>query len=421
MTREAPGTRRRERRGSVYVLVLALVLLVMAAGLAAVGTTRMRSRTISQGSDTMRAELLAESAVERAMTYINADANWRNTYNSGVETPQKTLGPGTVTFKLVDEVDGDLSNSSADPVRVYGIGRVGKSTQVFSVIASSGIALDCLGAAVCVGGDVALSSSTVVGVGMTMASNGSVSATTAVVGPRVEAVGAISGITYAGGTLSPAPARTLPAATVFDVYKANGNAINYNSIPSGVISNCLLSPTNNPFGGGTNAQGIYVIDCQNNDLQITTCRIVGTLVLLNAGAGSCVQTKVLMEPAVSNFPCLMVQGPFTLKTNSVALSEGGVVNFNPAGCGYPYPGGSTNINMTDSYPNVINGLVYVSGNLTTNSNPAVHSLVVGGTWTAAGTLTLSYTNRYLLNPPPGFGSLGNVAAVPGSWRREQAP
>ena len=44
------------------------------------------------------------------------------------------------------------------------------------------------------------------------------------------------------------------------------------SIPSGVISDVILSHNNNPYGS-TNADGIYYINTQGNDLTIENARL----------------------------------------------------------------------------------------------------------------------------------------------------
>ena len=51
-----------------------------------------------------------------------------------------------------------------------------------------------------------------------------------------------------------------------------------------VMDRVLLSPTSNPYGT-PNASGIYIINCNNQNVTIGPCRIVGTLVLLVPGPG----------------------------------------------------------------------------------------------------------------------------------------
>src|SRR5262249_31714447 len=54
-----------------------------------------------------------------------------------------------------------------------------------------------------------------------------------------------------------------------------------------IIYQKALGPGNNPLGGGTNSEGIYKIDCGGQTLLIERSRIVGTLLVINPGAGSC--------------------------------------------------------------------------------------------------------------------------------------
>ncbi len=96
------------RRGSVYILVLGLVMLMVLTGTGAVLAARARAGAIANGNDTMSASVLAESAVEFALTSISTDTAWRTTYTSGVEVTKVALGSGTISFKLVDEVDDPI-------------------------------------------------------------------------------------------------------------------------------------------------------------------------------------------------------------------------------------------------------------------------------------------------------------------------
>jgi hypothetical protein len=188
----------------------------------------------------------------------------------------------------------------------------------------------------------------------------------------------------------------------------------------------LISPTANPFTGGTNANGIYVVNCAGGAMQIDTCRIVGTLVLLNAGSVT-IMNQVNWEPAVKGLPCLLVQGPIAWNTTNAALSETtALVNFNPSTTPYPYlggqAGGTFNSNTTDTFPCQINGLVYCTGNLSTSNNPIQNKgvLVAGGTWSPGGTINLNYDPAFFASPPWGFGATVMLAKT-GTWRWETAP
>src|SRR5262249_45424615 len=154
-----------------------------------------------------------------------------------------------------------------------------------------------------------------------------------------------------------------------------------------------LSPANNPYGA-TNPNGIYVIDCGGNTINIRNCRIVGTLVLLNARSDSLVDNQVNFAPAVANFPTLMVQGSMTFQYDTTPVSESSASrNFNPPSTPY---NGVSNSTTSDTYPSILNGLVYISGNLSTkNSNALGGPVIVGGTFTANGSISLKYDSTYL--------------------------
>jgi hypothetical protein len=234
----------------------------------------------------------------------------------------------------------------------------------------------------------------------------------------MEAYNGFSGMLGPGSTSFLTSPRTMPdPSTLFDYYVTNGTVIDLASLPTQgsipAIERALLSPANNPYGP-TNAQGIYVIDCASSPIYLTDSRIVGTLVLLNTGTDSQIYGSINCEPAVSNYPTLLVKG--TIKFSpSGDLLEGSnpATNFNPPGTPY---GGATDTDTSDTYPSLLKGLVYVSDEASTSFTPVFEGvLVVGVTMTVNGTVDLTYDSRYFSNPPPGFGGGGQMAVSPGTW------
>jgi hypothetical protein len=151
------------------------------------------------------------------------------------------------------------------------------------------------------------------------------------------------------------------------------------------------------------------------------------LVLLNT-SGVTISGQISMEPAVKGYPCLMVQGHLTWSTTSAALSEAGppATNFNPAGVPYPYNygagGGTSNATTGDSFPSQINGLVYCTGNLSTNNQPVQNKgvLIAGGSWSnGASNFVLTWDPYYTMYPPPGFYTYVWTPNA-GTWRWELA-
>ncbi|MEM6330410.1 MAG: polymer-forming cytoskeletal protein, partial [Planctomycetota bacterium] len=219
------------------------------------------------------------------------------------------------------------------------------------------------------------------------------------------------------------PAREAPGANVFDYYLANGAEIEIGDIPTfaGVhtISTVVLSPASNPFGD-TNPEGVYYIDCKGQRLNILWSRIVGTLVLLNAGAESGVTAELQWDPAVPNYPALLVDGDFSFDMTGLfgnhALWEGTLSkNFNPSGTPYE---GNTDSDKIDIYPGWINGLVYVSGKIEINDESYFNGAVVAGEVELNQDATFNYSGSFLASPPPGFsGDAGGPQRVsPGTWR-----
>jgi Tfp pilus assembly protein PilX len=188
-----------------------------------------------------------------------------------------------------------------------------------------------------------------------------------------------------------------------------------------VMDRVLLSPTSNPYGS-TNAQGIYILNCQNQNVTIGPCRIVGTLVLLNAGSNTTIQGPIIWEPAVPGYPAFLTASPLTISVNSsVGLSEATLgVNFNPPGTPYPFVGGNTNATASDGYPSIINGLIYCGGDLTVSSSPTINGCIIsaGSIQLNSASLNLTYGNASYAYPPPGFSTtLPALYPVPGSWER----
>jgi hypothetical protein len=254
----------------------------------------------------------------------------------------------------------------------------------------------------------------------TISANNNVIASGSEIYAQVEAGNAISGEFYSGKRTVGITPRTMPDGSVFDTYIADGTAINIGAIPSSAgkatIQDVVLSPISNPYGAVVNEDGIYVIDCGGATLMIQNCRIVGTLVLLNPSSSSAVRESVSWEPAVANYPALLVAGTMGFAFASTPLSESArAVNFNPAGAPY---GTVEDDDLLDTYPSLIKGLVYVSGDVATSNQCAFNGVVVVGvTLSATGSLDLTYQQTFLGNPPPGFGEAPRMVISPGTWKQ----
>jgi Carbohydrate binding domain len=187
-----------------------------------------------------------------------------------------------------------------------------------------------------------------------------------------------------------------------------------------VIERRLISPTANPFGA-TNPKGIYIINCGGKDVILARSRIVGTLVIVDPGGNTMIQDSMSMEAAVYNFPALLSDNKIKISLSSVGLSEAGTgINLNPPGTPFPFIGGTSNETLTESYPSRITGLVYSTDDIEFLNTPNVIGVVIADHDIKVDTtsLTLSYGNTYLNDPPPGF-DVGTITMkpIPGTWKR----
>jgi hypothetical protein len=428
-----PPPPHRARRGAAYALVVGVAFLATVMGLSVLLVSQYAGRNSGLANDSAEAEALAQSAIEYAMTKTSADPLWRYTYLNNQETAPIPLGRGTIAYKFVDPADGDLTNNNnGEPVRVYGIGRVGRATRIYSVSMASTQPLNSLLNAMDANGNIDLGLTTLTGSG-TLSSNGTISAISALLnGLTMEAVNLLNlgTSTGSGGRKSGITPRSLPDPVhAFDWYLVNGTVIPITALPgpssAKLLKYRLFSPASNPFGGPANPYGVYVIDCQGVNVQVSQCRVVGTLVLLNTTTASTIQGSNYFVPSTTNAASLMVRGDITISMTGAALADNGAtgdayvssINYNPPGT--PYNGGA-DATFATTYPSEIDGAVYISGNLQTSSAPAfVGSVLVGSGVSSSGSLSLNYSSVPYNSPPAGF-KTSALVPIQGTWVWEAA-
>ena len=191
--------------------------------------------------------------------------------------------------------------------------------------------------------------------------------------------------------------------------------IPFDSLPSGRIENVLLSPTNQPYTAETHPDGLYAINCGGANITIRTCRIVGTLILLDVGSSSIIDNSVLFEPARSDYPSLLVDGSITIRLDRMMLRESDAgVNLIPEGTPYE---GLFDTTIDDRYPSEIRGIVYVSGSLTTRKRAVFRGAVFADALDTRGTLSIRHDSSLQRNPPVGFVDHYTYGLVPGTWKK----
>jgi hypothetical protein len=177
-----------------------------------------------------------------------------------------------------------------------------------------------------------------------------------------------------------------------------------------IIYQKALGPGINPFGGTTNSEGIYKIDCSGQKLIIERSRIVGTLLLINPGAGSCINNgPINWTPAVAGYPALLVDADtpttadFSILATNRALSEKeNGINYNPSGA--PSDEFGIDSDTNEIYRSQIKGLIAIRHDLAyANRSLTSGQIIVGNNIAnSSGELEIDYQPDSLLNPPPGF-------------------
>lgn len=419
---------RRRRRGSLYTGVLLVSLMVAMIGLASLQIAHITLREADEVSSVASAQLLARSAVEYAVLQVRNNPQWRTTFQHNVPYPTSgpiTLGNGKFSFRLLDS-DGNLADDESDAVRVLGVATIGEATWAESVLLlPTGSAVSSLNCSICSGGNLALASGACVESNQRVAAAGqvSVSGSQALLAAKyIDSGMSISG-NAAGLRTAPAAVRKMPSDTCFEYYLARGAYIEIEKLPtsSGAkrMGEVVLGPGINPYGVA-NPEGIYILDCKNTRVTLADLRVVGTLVLLDPGPNSSLTGRVSLEPAISNYPALLVRGnfQFAYQSDDFLRESNEGTNFNPNGAPAR---GVTDSDLNDNYPSMIRGLVYVTGTL---HAPADGKTSVSDGVLLAGSMLFESSHRvrfsplFATSPPPGFAQGNPMVIAPGTWRRE---
>lgn len=187
----------------------------------------------------------------------------------------------------------------------------------------------------------------------------------------------------------------------------------------------LLGPNHNPFGGGTNPAGIYIIDCENQTLFIERSRILGTLVLTNWKNNSAIRSgPIHWSPAVKGHPALLVTREcsdgdnFIIAATREGLREKALgVNFNPPGAPYGSLGEDTD--MCDTFPSEIRGLIHINADACFQGDAVIRGtvLVNDDIDNATGSVRIEYDPNVIHHPPPGYEGEIEMTTQPGATEK----
>ncbi len=399
------------RRGSTYILILGVSMILMVIGLSAATVARVNTRSVAADNDWAEAQILAFSAAEHALAAIQSSDDWRREFCTSETTVN--LARGTFRWRLVDEADGDLADGDADPFVIVARGRVNDAAYAVGLnCLIDGEPLDALRCTLHADKDIRLRA-----FGRLTATNGPVSTNhklrtdhKSVLSGDVEARD-VSGRGEITGTITTgAPPKAKPAKGVFDMYRRMATRIK----PGYWIAGKVLGPGCNPWGE-PNPRGIYFIDARGKCLLISDSRVYGTLLvrcrqLLLTG-------NVLLQNSRRDQPALIVDGSLaTLMLSGLKnLREGKMKrNFNPRGAPYK---GKIDIDIDDAYPSEIHGLVHVRKDLWLDGVTRVHGVILcEGRAHCRGASEIIHDPEIYERPPLGYSS-GPGRVLPQSWKR----
>jgi len=407
---------RARRRGSIYIAVLGAAMIVLTLAVGGILAARTQARSADSLGDAAAARLAAQSALELARLWISQDPNWRSTRPNGTWASGLSLGGASISISAQDPIDNNLANRPHDPVVLSAVGQKGASTHRLSItLNASPQPLSTLNYAIHVPGQLRVRNRRIRLGAATVSTNSGLRNEGTIEGAAEASWVVDPGIVY-GGIVTGTPPRPLPSTDIAALYSALATEI------TGVtaIDRRALGPGINPWGS-TNPDGVYLIR-SSSDVTISTSRIVGTLVIVCPGKKVVLTDKLLLEPARTDYPALVVVGNLVVQcTGSSQLLENDAnVTLNPSGL--PYNGASDN-DKSDAYPSEVRGLVYATGSISFSNDAVLRGCIISASSASSdavyidGDITIRYDPALMTNPPQGFTSSVTMVPLAGSLRQ----
>ncbi len=405
---------RRRYAGTIYLHVLSSSLLVMVLGLGALAAVRVQMRSARLARDYAEARTCAVAGVELGLLYVKQDADWRTTRSNGTWIQDVALGSGRFTLQGIDPKDNVLSNSAYEPLVLTGIGTKGLARHKAQVTLVAVVKpLDVLSTCLAASGNIQVKAGKkITVVGAPLSTNAQLDNDGTTDGSaQAQSMGHTGTIT---GTLTvPAPAKRMPEATLMADYISKATVVPF----TGTIDKAVLGPGCNPWGP-TDPNGLYYLDTNGSDLIIKNTRIYGTLIVRTGGKTLTLDTAVFFQNYRPDYPALLVDGNVVIKYTSAGttLSEAtDGKNYNPVGAPY---NGVTDTDTLDQYPNEIQGLVHINGNLNLQQSARIVGLVIcEGAVVCEEANTITYNASLCSTPPKGYTYVEGMRISPHSWKQ----
>lgn len=405
------------RRGSVYIAVLGASLIVVTLAVGGILSTRVQARGTDANNDAAEARLYAQSGLELARLWISQDSRWRSTRVNGSWTDRLALGSGSISIDVSDPLDGDLTNRPHDSVQITAIGNKGSARQLLrQTLSARPVPLPALRYALHTAGEIRVQSGKRLILGSSTASTNGSWRNDGTVEGNADVSSSTSNSSMYGTLTTGVAARAMPESTVPEAYARLGTTIS----PTSMMLGKVLTPTLNPYGD-VNADGVYVIRTSSN-LTIRQCRVYGTLVIFASGKKVTIDQANLFQPARPDFPAIIIVGDCALDyTSSTALTEvGAASNLNPTGAPYL---GVADSDQTDSYPNEIQGLLHVTGQLICSSPGIVRGAIICESSASSSAVDINavgmrviYDNTLYTSPPQFYTTSVPMRSLAGSYK-----
>ena len=114
------------RRGSSYLLILSVSMIIALIGLSGLIAARIDHKIATTTSDATETRFYALAAIELGIFAIDADPlNWRMAIHNGALPVDMPIGNGSLSLLIVDPFDNDLLNDPAESILMTGIGAKG--------------------------------------------------------------------------------------------------------------------------------------------------------------------------------------------------------------------------------------------------------------------------------------------------------
>jgi hypothetical protein len=405
MTRHAQAYNANARRGSVYLLALAMATLLTVTGIAGVMLLRTNRASMTVDDSIIRARSLAEGGIELALARIAADADWRSSMSDGQIVTGASPADGHSVFVVAtDPDDGSLTDDPTDPVVLLASALAGGSRQGLRVeTTAESVGYGSMGAAIHAGGNLTSWATSVTAAPYLSAGNE--------VYVDTERIYTFGQHEVAGSMISIGPRElAMPdAAAARAELLAEAEPISYVLLDEGEMDEIVLSAQSNPYGAAS-ARGIYSIDCGGRPITIKDSVIYATLVILNPGAGSLITGDMHWQPSRPTDPALVCFGTMVIAPTGENVEADEIEG--------RYIHEDDEERLDDHEDSHLAGFFYIGGNLGVGGSlELLGTIVSGGDVHLSGEVVALPQTDFAERGVTGFVSHQRLVITPGGWRR----